>query len=134
VKGQVLVAGSGEGPLLRLTAPLSFWGGVDPKTGRISDPRHPQHGASVAGTVLAVPVPRGSSSSSAIMLELIARGIAPAALLLGEADAILALGIVVAGEMGHRTLPALQVDPEALARLPQARLTVAADGTIAAAP
>ncbi len=135
VTGRVLIAGSAEGPLLRLTAPLSFWGGVDPKTGHISDPRHPQHGRSIAGTVLAVPVPRGSSSSSAIMLELIARGIAPAALLLGEADAILALGIVVAGEMGHRTLPALQVDPEA-ARAAAAGLgsTIAADGTIAALP
>ena len=130
--GRVLVAGSGEGPLLRLTAPLSFWGGVDPKTGRISDPRHPQHGACVAGTVLAVPVPRGSSSSSAIMLELIARGIAPAALLLGEADAILALGIVVAGEMGHPTLPALQVDPDELAALPQGRLRIAPGGAISA--
>jgi len=134
VKGRVLVEGSAEGPLLRLTAPLSFWGGVDPKTGRISDPRHPQHGADVAGTVLAVPVPRGSSSSSAIMLELIARGIAPAALLLGEADAILALGIVVAGEMGHRTLPALQIGAEELAALPQCRIKVAADGTVTALP
>ena len=134
LKGRVLVAGSAEGPLLRLTAPLSFWGGIDPKTGRVSDPRHPQHGQRIAGTVLALAEPRGSSSSSAIMLELIARGIAPAALLLGEADAILALGIVVAGEMGHRTLPALQIDPELLARLPQARLKIAADGTIDAAP
>jgi uncharacterized protein len=134
VTAHVLVEGSGEGPLLRLTAPLSFWGGVDPKTGRISDPRHPQHGLCIAGTVLAVPVPRGSSSSSAIMLELIARGIAPAALLLGEADAILALGIVIAGEMGHPTLPALEVPPEDLARLPQGNLRVGTDGSITVAP
>src|SRR5271169_3085950 len=119
------IPGSAEGAVLKLARPLSFWGGVDPKTGRISDPRHPQHGACIAGTVLAVPVPRGSSSSSAIMLELIARGIAPAALLLGEADAILALGIVVAGEMGHRTLPALQLDPDEIAALPQGRLRIA---------
>ena len=132
VKGHVLIEGKGEGALLRLGAPLSFWGGVDPKTGRVSDPRHPQHGMSVAGTVLALAEPRGSSSSSAIMLELIARGIAPAALLLGEVDAILTLGIVVAREMGHATLPALAIAPEDLARLPEGRLKVAADGTISA--
>lgn len=132
VRGRVLIDGEGDGPLLRLTAPLSFWGGVDPKTGRVSDPRHPQHGKSVAGTVLALAEPRGSSSSSAIMLELIARGIAPAALLLGEVDAILTLGIVVAGEMGHATLPALAVAPDDLARLPEGRLKVARDGTISA--
>jgi len=132
VKGRVLIEGKGEGALLRLAAPLSFWGGVDPKTGRVSDPRHPQHGMSVAGTVLALAEPRGSSSSSAIMLELIARGLAPAALLLGEVDAILTLGIVVAREMGHATLPALELAPADLARLPEGRLRVAADGTIIA--
>ena len=132
VRGRVLIAGEGAGPLLRLMAPLSFWGGVDPKTGRVSDPRHPQHGESVAGTILALAEPRGSSSSSAIMLELIARGIAPAALLLGQLDAILTLGIVVARELGHATLPALEVAPEDLARLPEGRLKVATDGTISA--
>ena len=132
LKGRVLIEGEGEGALLRLTAPLSFWGGVDPKTGRVSDPRHPQHGRSVAGTVLALAEPRGSSSSSAIMLELIARGLAPAALLLGEVDAILTLGIVVAREMGHAILPALELAPADLARLPEGRLRVAADGTVTA--
>ena len=132
MKGRVLVEGSAEGALLRLSAPLSFWGGVDPRTGRVSDPRHPEHGRSVAGTVLALAEPRGSSSSSAIMLELIARGLAPAALLLGEADAILTLGIVVAREMGHATLPALEVAPADLLRLPQGRLRVR-DGIISEA-
>jgi predicted aconitase with swiveling domain len=66
------------------------------------------------------------------MLELIARGIAPAALLLGEVDAILTLGIVVAREMGHPTLPALEVSAADLARLPEGRVRVAADGTISA--
>jgi predicted aconitase with swiveling domain len=132
VKGRVLIEGEGAGPLLRFTAPLSFWGGVDPKTGRVSDPRHPQHGQSVAGTVLALAEPRGSSSSSAIMLELIARGLAPAALLLGQVDAILTLGIVVAREMGHKALPALEMAPEDLERLPEGWLQVSADGTVSA--
>jgi len=130
VRGRVLIAGSARGPLLRLSAPLSFWGGVDPKSGRISDPRHPEHGVSIAGTVLAIPQPRGSSSSSAIMLELIARGIAPAALLLGEADAILALGIVVASEMGHRSLPALELPVAEMMRLPKGELRVETDGSV----
>ncbi|MEJ2122231.1 MAG: DUF126 domain-containing protein, partial [Alphaproteobacteria bacterium] len=80
---RILIPGAAEGPLLRLRAPISFWGGVDPKSGRLADPRHPDHGASVAGTVLAVPETIGSSSSSAVMLELMRGGAAPAALLLG---------------------------------------------------
>ena len=56
----------------------------------------------------------GSSSSSAVLLELIHTGRAPAALLMGEADAILALGVVVAAEMGYGSLPVLECDVAAL--------------------
>jgi len=109
VRGRVLVAGEGQGPLLRLQSPISFWGGVDPEAGIVADPRHPDHGRSIAGTVLAVPGAVGSSSSSAIMLELLRRGIAPAAVLMAEADAILSLGVVVAGELGYATVPVVEV-------------------------
>jgi len=130
VTGRVIVAGAARGELLRLSAPISFWGGVDPVAGRIADPRHPQHGVSIAGTVLAVPSAVGSSSSSAIMLELIRENTAPAALLLGSADAIVALGVVVAGELGLPTVPVLEVPWEEILRLPQGPIEVGDDGTI----
>ena len=100
VRGRPLIPGEGRGPLLRLTHPISFWGGVDPTSGQIVDPRHPEFGSSITGTVLAIPAAVGSSSSSAIMLELLREGTAPAAILMGKADAILALGGVVGGEVG----------------------------------
>ena len=56
---------------LALTAPISFWGGVDPKTGVIADARHPEFGQSIAGRVLLVPATVGSSSAAAILLELV---------------------------------------------------------------
>ena len=105
---RVLVAGEATGTVLRLAAPISFWGGVDPATGRITDPRHPDHGASITGHILVLPATIGSSSSSAIMLELLANGHGPAALILGHADAILVLGVLVADEMGHGTIPVLE--------------------------
>ena len=49
-----------------------------------------------------------------------------------EELSILTLGIVVAREMGHPTLPALEVSAADLARLPEGRVRVAADGTISA--
>ncbi|MDX1646292.1 MAG: DUF126 domain-containing protein [Longimicrobiales bacterium] len=116
-RGRALVAGAGEGPLLRLTHPISFWGGIDPASGRVMDPRHPQHGASIAKTVLALPSAVGSSSSSAIALELLRGGRAPAAILMGRVDAILALGVVVARELGYEPIPVLEVSPEAWADL-----------------
>ena len=109
--GRVLVAGTGVGPLLRLRAPISFWGGVDPVAGTVADPRHPDHGRSLAGTVLWIPATVGSSSSSAIMLELLREGTAPAAVLLGRADAILALGAVVARELGYPRSPSVLESP-----------------------
>lgn len=116
--GRVLVEGTARGRLLRLGAPISFWGGVDPASGRISDPRHPDHGTDIAGRILAAPATVGSSSSSAVMLELLRIGRAPAALLLVEPDAILVLGVIVAREMGYPTIPVLEVAAEDIAKLP----------------
>ncbi len=98
---EVLIPGpSASAKPLTLTAPISFWGGVDPKTSVIADVRHPQHGIAIAGTILTLPGTIGSSSASAVLLELIHRGIAPAAIILHEPDAILLLGVLVAREMG----------------------------------
>lgn len=114
IRGEVLIDGAADGPLFVMAKPISFWGGVDPVSGCVSDPRHPDHGACVAGTVLALAETIGSSSSSAVMLELIAQGKAPRALLLGRPDAILTLGVVVAREMGLGSIPVLKVAVEKL--------------------
>ena len=122
MKARVLVAGRGRGPLLRLTHPISFWGGVDPVKGEIVDPRHPEFGASLTGKVLAIPGAVGSSSSSAIMLELLREKTAPAAILMQKADAILALGAVVGSEIGYRPIP--------ICELPITDLDALADGEV----
>jgi uncharacterized protein len=104
---QTLIPGpAASGQVLALTAPISFWGGVDPKTSVIADVRHPQHGTPIAGTILYLPGTIGSSSASAVLLELIHRRIAPAAIILKDPDAILLLGVLVAREMGWATPPA----------------------------
>jgi predicted aconitase with swiveling domain len=107
--GEALVAGEAAGRILRIDDAISFWGGVDPKTARVSDPRHARHGESLTGRVVAIARLRGSSSSSAVLLELIHAGIGPAAIVLRETDAILALGALVAREMGYGTLPMVRV-------------------------
>ncbi len=109
--------GRGQGPLLVLERPLSFWGGVDPETGRVSDPRHPQHGESLRGRILVMERGIGSSSSSAIMLELLRNGVAPAAIVIGSSDAILVLGILVAEELGYPSIPLIDVGEENFERL-----------------
>jgi predicted aconitase with swiveling domain len=104
---RTLFPGDAEGDLLVLAAPLSFWGGVSWETGAIINTRHPQVGEVVTGRILVVPEPVGSSSSSAVLLELIRAGRAPAAIVLGRPDAILVVACLVAREMGWPAPPVL---------------------------
>ena len=108
VCARVLIDGAAQGCVLRLSQPISFWGGVDPANGLITQPLHPNFGAEIAGTILALPGMIGSSSSSAIMLELLYNDVAPAALVMAQVDAILGLGVVAAEEIGLNGIPVLQ--------------------------
>lgn len=94
-----------QGPALILTEPLSLWGGVDPRSGRIVDVHHPQRGASLAGRVVVMPSGRGSSSSASVLAEAARSATAPAAFVLREPDLILAIGAAVAGELYGVRIP-----------------------------
>lgn len=107
-----LVAGAASGPILGLAEPLSFWGGVDPETGAIIDPHHPDRGKVVTGSVLVFPASRGSSSASSVLAEMIRTGTAPAAMVLSRPDAVLVLGAVVARELYGRVMPIVVAGPE----------------------
>ena len=114
MKTEVLLAAepstAATAPALHLLQPISFWGGVSPEDGRLLEPFSSAYGQSVAGKMLFIRQLRGSSSASSVLLELIMRGRAPAAIILTEPDAILALGILVAQEMGWPAPPLLQLE------------------------
>jgi uncharacterized protein len=130
-RAEVLVAGSaGSGDALVLTAPISFWGGVDPKTGRIVDVRHPQCGETVADKVLFIPGTIGSSSAAAVLLELVHAKRAPAAIVLNEPDAILLLGLIVAREMGWPIPTAVKLGRAQYERFEGRRVAVDGSGTV----
>ena len=102
---RTLVAGEATGIALVLFEPLSFWGGLDPATGRVIDVHHPQRDAVVTGRILVMPSGRGSSSSSSVLAEAIRAGTGPAAIVLREADPIVALGSIVARELYGAVMP-----------------------------
>ena len=130
-QAEVLLPGSAvEATAMALTAPISFWGGVNPKTAEIADVRHPEYGQRINGRVLLIPATIGSSSAAAILLELVHAGLAPAAVVLHEPDAILLLGLIVAREMGYPTPMALRLDAREFAALDGQRLAVSAAGSI----
>jgi predicted aconitase with swiveling domain len=131
VRAEVLLPGGAvEGAALALTAPISFWGGVNPKTATIADARHPEYGRRIDGQVLLIPATIGSSSAAAILLELVYARLAPAAIVLHEPDAILLLGLIVAKEMGYDTPIALRLDAAHFAGLHGRTLAITADGVI----
>lgn len=122
---QLIVAADAEGPVLPLGEGLSFWGGVDPATGRIIDTHHAAHGETLAGKIVMMPTSRGSCTGSGVLLELALNGHAPAALVFREAEDILTLGALVAGTMFGRPLAVLRLDAAtyaALAAEPHARI------------
>jgi hypothetical protein len=128
VSGTVLAGGVADGPALRLDAPLSLWGGVDPGSGEIIDARHPQRGTSVSSRVLVMASVRGSSSSSSVLAEMVRAGCAPAAILLGEADLILAVGAAVAEELYGISVPIVQLLPAELATIPDGAVISVGEG------
>lgn len=132
---RVLVAGDAEGEVVALTEPLSFWGGFDPSDGRITDVHHPQHGLLLAGKVLVMPSGRGSSSSSSVLAESIRLGTAPLAIVLADADPIVALGAVVAEELYGVTVPVVELgDPAVYAATASARRVRVCGASVTTAP
>jgi predicted aconitase with swiveling domain len=105
MSGRTIVPGEARGEALVLDEPLSLWGGLDPATGRVTDVHHPQFGAVVTGRILVMPSGRGSSSSSSVLAEAIRLGTAPAAIVLGEPDPIVALGSIAARELYGSVVP-----------------------------
>jgi predicted aconitase with swiveling domain len=133
-KGRVLVAGTAAAPALVLEAPLSLWGGMDPRTGRISDHHHPQLGAIMNGRVLVMPSGRGSSSSSSVLAEAIRLGTAPLAILVQEPDEILVLGAIVAGHLYARTCPVLVLAEATRLITTGDHVRITTDGTVTIIP
>jgi predicted aconitase with swiveling domain len=109
-EARTLVAGKASGLALVLEEPLSFWGGVDPETGRVIDVHHPQLGVEVTGRVLVMPSGRGSSSSSSVLVEAIHAGTGPVAIVMREPDPIVALGAIVVRELYGTRFPIVVVD------------------------
>jgi predicted aconitase with swiveling domain len=132
IRGHPIIAGEAEGLLLVSPEPLSFWGGYDFRTGEIIDRRHRLSGQNAAGRVLAVPCSRGSSTTTAVLLEAVRAGTAPAAILTTGADSFFALAAIVAAEMYGRAFPVVALSKQAFDDLqPGLLVKVNVDGVIA---
>lgn len=131
IKGRALISGEAEGEALVADEPLSFWGGYDQRTGEIIDRRHPLSGRIAAARVLVIPASRGSSTTTAVLLEAVKLGKAPAAIVTGAVDHFFSLASIVADEMYGKPIPIVAVAPEDFATLQESqRIRVCRDGTL----
>lgn len=117
ISGKPIIPGPAKGVALVSSEPLSFWGGYDWKSGEITDRRHPLSGSNAKGKVLAVPFTRGSSTTTAVLLEAIRAKTAPSAIITTETDFFFALASIVADELFTQSLPLVAVSESDFAHL-----------------
>lgn len=96
IKVRAIVEGYAEGPALISKEPISFYGGIDPRTGVIREKGHPLEGKTVKNTILIFPYGKGSTVGSYVLLSLAKRGVAPKAIVNLESEPIIVIGCLLA--------------------------------------
>ncbi|MCY1739890.1 cis-3-hydroxy-L-proline dehydratase [Ensifer sp. SL37] len=132
ISARSILSGSADGPIIDTEEALSFWGGVDPATGRVIDVHHPLHGLCLTDGILMMPSSRGSCTGSGVLLDMALTGRAPAALVFSEAEDVLTLGALIAAEMFGKSLPVLRLSRDAFKALAQAKTARISDTAIEA--
>lgn len=131
IQGVPVVRGKAQGLTLVTNEPISFWGGFDHHTGEITDRRHPLSGQNATGRILVVPFTRGSSTTTAVLLEAIRSGTAPAAIITTSVDSFFALASIVADEMYAKPIPIIALDSSSYSSLETGmELEIMEDGSI----
>jgi predicted aconitase with swiveling domain len=95
LKGRIIYKGKAEGEALVTSQPISFYGGVDPNTGVVTEKGHELQGISVKGKILVFPQGKGSTVGSYTLYRLKKNGAAPAAMINKETETIVAVGAII---------------------------------------
>ena len=95
LKGRIIYKGKAEGEALVTTQPISFYGGVDPNTGVVTEKGHELQGQSVKGKILVFPQGKGSTVGSYTLYRMKKNGVAPAGMINKECETIIAVGAII---------------------------------------
>ncbi|MEA3326283.1 MAG: DUF126 domain-containing protein [Chloroflexota bacterium] len=94
--GRMIFPGQISGEALVSRMGISFYGGVDPESGVITEAGHDLEGQSIAGKVLVFPSGKGSTVGSYILYRLKKNGHAPLAIVNADCETIIAVGCIIA--------------------------------------
>jgi hypothetical protein len=95
LRGRKISKGKAKGVALVSRKPLSFLGGVDPKTGVVNDSESDIKGESVKDKILVFPRGKGSTVGSYVIYQLKKNGVAPKAIIVEDAETIVATGAII---------------------------------------
>lgn len=93
--GRIINKGKAEGIALVSKNPISFYGGVDPETGVVTDKDSDIDGQSITGKILVFPYGKGSTVAPYTIYQLAKNGKAPLAMINKEAETIVAVGCII---------------------------------------
>ncbi len=113
LSGRGLGGGVAEGQALVTRQTISGFGGIDPRTGTITERRHELVGQSFAGRILVFPGAKGSSGWASNFQAARLAGAAPLAVLFNVMTTKIALGVVV---LRVPAVTALDQDPTLVLR------------------
>ena len=95
LKGRKVYKGVTEGEAIVTKDGISFYGGVDPETGRVVEVGHELEGQIITGKVLVFPTGKGSTVGSYTMYRMKKNNTAPVAIVNREIDTIIAVGCII---------------------------------------
>ncbi len=92
---RVINKGRVVGEALVSHEPISFFGGVDPETGIVTERGHELQGKSIGGKILVFPQGKGSTVGSYALYRLMKNGVAPRAIINESCEPIVAVGAII---------------------------------------
>jgi hypothetical protein len=95
LRGRAIFEGEAEGTALVSTSQMSFYGGIDPRTGTVVERGSGLFGEAVRGKVLVFPSGKGSTVGSYVLYRLKKSGLAPCAMVNSRCETIVAVGAII---------------------------------------
>ena len=126
VRGRKISGGTAEGLALVSHEPISFFGGVNPDSGEVTEKGHELQGTTVKDRVLIFPRGKGSTVGSYTLYRMKKNGVAPRAIINLECEPIVAVGAIISD---IPALDRLEKDPLSLIQTGN-RLRVDADRSL----
>jgi len=93
--GRKIYKGIAEAEAIVTKDGISFYGGVDPDTGKVVEVGHELEGKIITGKVLVFPTGKGSTVGSYTMYRMKKNNTAPAAIVNKQIDTIIAVGCII---------------------------------------